>query len=853
MRENYCIQDSLCEEQSKYKRVVRLEEASNEVPQPLTVEGSAGESFNYARADHEHPAIAPTPPTGDSSTKIATTEFVSNVLDELDYASVPNDNQVIYKVSQTDGLVSSNQKNISEVKLAGYTVGADNSGKVAASDTLGTALGKLQGQINGMDLAAVSGTGDIITSVSQTDGKVSATKTAIKDIKLTGYQKDGSIVIPIAATDSINNAFSKIENTFDGLEKTASAEDGKVVVTVTQSDGQVAEVKEVLKRIKIGGPTSGDGYQKTSETGAIGATDTLNTALSKLENNLENAINGLDDSDSAESGKFVTDVVQTNGKVTASNKSFISKTITADSNVETPTADLVAVVQNSAINFTTDPNQTVALTSVNVPTKKYVDDQITEAKSSVYRYKGSKENYSNLPTTGNTVGDVWNVVNESTVSGITYPAGTNWAWNGSSWDPLGGQVQVTNNNPTLGTTSQVIGTINGHELKASIPAYPTASSLGAVTTVNASGTAPLTLEATKSGTTVSITGSIAAATQSAAGTLSAADKKKLDELEAGAQVNQDAFSNVKVGSTTISADTKTDTLELVAGSNITLTPDAANDKITIAATDTTYTSKTAANGGTDVSLVTTGEKYIWNNKGGGSVTSVQVQATSPVVSSQSTAQSGTLNTTISLANGYGDTKNPYASKTKNYVLAAPSNANGEPTFRALVTSDIPNLSWNKITSDKPTTLSGYGITDASINNGTINIGGNSITPLTSQLWKESTTVGYISPSTSRNSLNGIDTIEATTIYQTSDRNMKQNIGNISQDDLNRVSNIELKKFEIKNNPGIIKYGVIAQEVQDAGLQNLVESNDRILRVDYISLLCLKIAALEEEIKRLKSN
>lgn len=31
-------------------------------------------------------------------------------------------------------------------------------------------------------------------------------------------------------------------------------------------------------------------------------------------------------------------------------------------------------------------------------------------------------------------------------------------------------------------------------------------------------------------------------------------------------------------------------------------------------TDTTYTSKTAASGGTDVSLVTTGEKYTWNNK-----------------------------------------------------------------------------------------------------------------------------------------------------------------------------------------------------------------------------------------------
>lgn len=75
----------------------------------------------------------------------------------------------------------------------------------------------------------------------------------------------------------------------------------------------------------------------------------------------------------------------------------------------------------------------------------------------------------------------------------------------------------------------------------------------------------------------------------------------------------------------------------------------------------------------------------------GTVTSVQVQATSPVQSSTSTAQSTTLSTTISLADGYGDTKNPYASKTKNYVLAAPSNQNGAPGFRRLVKGDLPAL------------------------------------------------------------------------------------------------------------------------------------------------------------------
>lgn len=92
------------------------------------------------------------------------------------------------------------------------------------------------------------------------------------------------------------------------------------------------------------------------------------------------------------------------------------------------------------------------------------------------------------------------------------------------------------------------------------------------------------------------------ATQSANGLLSSTDKKKLDGVASGAEVNQNAFSNIKIGNTTISADGKTDTVELTAGNNITLTPDATNDKITIAATNTntTYTFK----GGTNQFTVT---------------------------------------------------------------------------------------------------------------------------------------------------------------------------------------------------------------------------------------------------------
>jgi len=70
----------------------------------------------------------------------------------------------------------------------------------------------------------------------------------------------------------------------------------------------------------------------------------------------------------------------------------------------------------------------------------------------------------------------------------------------------------------------------------------------------------------------------------------------------------------------------------------------------------------------------------------GTVTSVT--GTSPVVSS------GGATPAISLATAYGDTLNPYASKTANYVLAAPNGSAGVPTFRAIVAADIPTLNQN---------------------------------------------------------------------------------------------------------------------------------------------------------------
>jgi len=78
----------------------------------------------------------------------------------------------------------------------------------------------------------------------------------------------------------------------------------------------------------------------------------------------------------------------------------------------------------------------------------------------------------------------------------------------------------------------------------------------------------------------------------------------------------------------------------------------------------------------------------------GTVTAVT--GTSPVVSS------GGATPAISLASGYGDTQNPYASKTANFILGAPNGVSGVPTFRAVVAADIPTL--NQSTTGSAATL-----------------------------------------------------------------------------------------------------------------------------------------------------
>lgn len=95
--------------------------------------------------------------------------------------------------------------------------------------------------IANLDYTLAKTDGNVVTSVSQSDGAVSAGVTALSDVLLTGYTKTNDTG-SIAATDSLEVAFSKIENQMTSNHVT----NGDASITV-ETSGASTEVSVNVK------------------------------------------------------------------------------------------------------------------------------------------------------------------------------------------------------------------------------------------------------------------------------------------------------------------------------------------------------------------------------------------------------------------------------------------------------------------------------------------------------------------------------------------------------------------------------------------------------------------------------
>lgn len=82
---------------------------------------------------------------------------------------------------------------------------------------------------------------------------------------------------------------------------------------------------------------------------------------------------------------------------------------------------------------------------------------------------------------------------------------------------------------------------------------------------------------------------------------------KLAGIEAGAQVNQNAFSNVVVGSTTVAADSATDTLTISGGGGVKVSGNASTDTVTIESSFPVWYATCSTAAGTAAKVATTSD------------------------------------------------------------------------------------------------------------------------------------------------------------------------------------------------------------------------------------------------------
>jgi hypothetical protein len=139
--------------------------------------------------------------------------------------------------------------------------------------------------------------------------------------------------------------------------------------------------------------------------------------------------------------------------------------------------------------------------------------------------------------------------------------------------------------------------------------------------------------------------------------------------------------------TTGSAATLTTGRTISISGDLTYTSPSFDGSANVTAAGTLATVNANVGSFTNASITVNGKGLI-TAASSGTAPVTSVTGTSPVVSS------GGATPAISLASGYGDTQNPYASKTANFVLAAPDGSAGAPTFRAIVAADIPTLNQN---------------------------------------------------------------------------------------------------------------------------------------------------------------
>ena len=212
-----------------------------EIAARKAVDGQSGDTY-AANAGANY--ISSATSLNDADMKLdAALKAIEDQVSDLDYNLASGDSAVLVSLNQTNGKVSAATENIANLKITGYQEGSD--ADVAATDTLGEALGKLQGQINAMDLAEVHTAGQPIIAISEEDGHVSATAGTIAAEHVTVADSQGLLtgatVEEALAELALKSAAITIANADKSINVTPSATGTDINVNIKTGEKVLAK------------------------------------------------------------------------------------------------------------------------------------------------------------------------------------------------------------------------------------------------------------------------------------------------------------------------------------------------------------------------------------------------------------------------------------------------------------------------------------------------------------------------------------------------------------------------------------------------------------------------------------
>jgi len=129
----------------------------------------------------------------------------------------------------------------------------------------------------------------------------------------------------------------------------------------------------------------------------------------------------------------VLEGVKVNGTALTPSAKVVNVTITTgatDGSIAVNGTDIVIK------NFSNKANKATTLAGYGITdayTRAQTDSAISSAVASVFKYRGTKKTSSELPTSGQTIGDVYFVAADS----------SEYAWNGDKWEELGPVIDLS--------------------------------------------------------------------------------------------------------------------------------------------------------------------------------------------------------------------------------------------------------------------------------------------------------------------------------------------------------------------------------------------------------------------------